>query len=278
MDMLGDPYETGTPKYSTAESIYDALCKVSQNDEASILSEMFADISYDGQDYYYTDKGHELKEKFEELSDYGDKMWVMDLAVFQVDNGEVHDLVFEALQNDDLAKRLGFKKLFVEHMLDGDKAMYDSVASDYYDALAELDWFDFYEMATAFSRVMAAHGRQIYRSPYGAFCSALYDKAQKLHLQQETQLIVESRAFVASYDDFMFGLRANQHLNTTLESQYKNKLAQLQAAYKHQLALLLAAAKEQGVNLMLDAQLEALPASTEKAPDAAATAIERKRK
>ena len=78
---MSDPYEIGVPKYSSAYSIQDALYELTMTEEMSILSEMFADVSYDNQGYYYTDKGCVLKEKFEEMSDYDDKMWLMDLAI-----------------------------------------------------------------------------------------------------------------------------------------------------------------------------------------------------
>lgn len=138
--MNGDPFEAGIPKI-TASSIYDALCELVQTEEMSILSEMFADVSYDGQTYYYTDKGATLKEEFEKLSEHGDKMWIMDLAVLQVDKSEIHDLVYEALKNSDLAKRLGFKKLFIDKMLGGDKSEYNEIAEDYAAELEELDRF-----------------------------------------------------------------------------------------------------------------------------------------
>ena len=80
-----DPYDNGIPKYQTATDIYDALETLLQTEEMGILADMFADVSWDNQDYIYTEKGSRLKNQFDRLSDYGDKMWVLDLAVYQID-------------------------------------------------------------------------------------------------------------------------------------------------------------------------------------------------
>jgi len=246
---MNDPFETGTPKYSTASSIYDALCDLVQTEEMSILSEMFADVSYDSQGYYYTDKGSTLKEKFEELSDYSNKMWLMDLAVLQIDRAEIHDTVYEALNNPDLAKRLGFKKLFIDNMLAGNKSEYGEIIEDYATELEELSRFDNWEMIKAFSRVMQARGKDMHITPYPNFCYALYEKANGLKLPEETQLIVECRALLTAYDDFMLGLRMNQALYKQLERQYKDKVLQLQASYDEKVRQLYLIAERQGVIL-----------------------------
>ena len=132
-----DPYDNGIPKYSTAQDIYDALCELVQTEEMNILSEIGADVSWESQTYYYTEKGNVLKEKFEELSAYGDKMWLMDLAIMQIDQTEIHDLVYESLINSDLAKRIGFKKLFIERMLNDRVYLYDAVVELYEAELQE---------------------------------------------------------------------------------------------------------------------------------------------
>jgi len=256
---MNDPFETGTPKYSTASSIYDALCDLVQTEEMSILSEMFADVSYDSQGYYYTDKGSTLKEKFEELSDYSNKMWLMDLAVLQIDRAEIHDLVYEALVNSDLAKRLGFKKLFIDKMLGGDKSEYTEITEEYAVELGELDRFDNWEMIKAFSKVMQARGKTINITPYPSFCYALYEKANGLKLQEETRLIAECRALLTSYDDFMLGLRMNQALYKQLERQYNDKVLQLQASYEEKVKHLLLIAERQGINLSPLEDLKMLP-------------------
>lgn len=257
--VMNDPYETGTPKYSTATSIYDALCELVQTEEMSILSEMFADVSYENQGYYYTDKGSILKEKFEELSGYSDKMWIMDLAVWQIGQEEIHDIVYEALVNPDLAKRLGFKKLFIDKMLGGDKSEYDEITEDYIAELAELNRFDNWEMIKAFNRVMQARGKAMHVTPYPNFCYALIEKAKGLKLQEETRSIAECRALLTSYDDFLLGLRMNQALHEQLEQQYNTKVLQLQASYEEKLRQLFLIAEKEGVILATNNSLKMLP-------------------
>lgn len=244
---MNDPFEIGVPKYATAATIYDALCELTQTEEMGILSEMFSDVSYDNQGYYYTDKGITLKEKFEELSDYGNKMWLMDLAVWQIDQSEIHDFVYEALINPDLAKRVGFKKLFIDNMLGGDKSGYNEITEEYLNELSELNRFDNYEMIKAFNRVMQARGKAKYTTPYPSFAYAFSEKVRNLNLQKETQLIVECRALLTSYDDFMLGLRINQALYTRLEGQYKAKVLQLKASYEEIVRQLLQVTADQGI-------------------------------
>jgi len=247
-EIMNDPYETGIPKYSTADSIYEALCELTQTEEMSILSEMFADVSYDNQGYYYTDKGCVLKEKFEELSDYGNKIWLMDLAIWQIDQTEIHDLVYEALNNSDLAKRLGFKKLFIDQMLAGDKSDYEDITEEYVAELQDLNRFHNWEMIKAFRRVMEARGKSMSVTPYPNFAYALCEKVRNLNLQKETQLIVECRALLTSYDDFILGMRMNQALYTRLEEQYKAKVLQLKSNYEEVVRRILLEAQNQGIN------------------------------
>ncbi|GBF34126.1 hypothetical protein DCCM_3238 [Desulfocucumis palustris] len=247
---MNDPFETGIPKYSTAQSIYDALCELTQTEEMGILGEMFADVSYDGQDYYYTDKGAVLKEKFEKLSDYGNKMWLMDLAVWQIDQDgyiEIHDIVYDALIDSDLAKRIGFKKLFIDKMLNGYKSDYKEIIEEYAAELGKLNRFNDFEMIGAFNRVMQARGKTVYGITYPTFAYYMAEKVRGLQLQNETRLIAECRALLTSYDDFMLGLRMNQSLYTRLEGQYKTKALQLQASYEDMVRRILLAAKDQGI-------------------------------
>jgi hypothetical protein len=244
---MNDPFETGVPKYATATDIYDALCELTQTEEMGILSEIFSDVSYDNQSYYYTDKGSVLKEKFEEISDYGNKMYLMDLAVWQIDQTEIHDLVWDALNNSDLAKRLGFKKLFIDNMLGGDKSGYDDITEGYLAELGELNRFDSYEMFKAFDRVMQARGKKMYTNPYPSFAYVLSEKVRNLNLQKETQLIVECRALLTSYDDFILGLHMNQALYARLEENYKAKTLQLKASYEEIVRQLLLVAADQGI-------------------------------
>ena len=249
---MHDIYDTGTPKYQTTTCIYDALCELVKTEEMGLLSEMFTDVSWEGQDYYYTDAGYKLKERFEDASGYGDKMWLLDLAVWQIDQGEIHDVVFDALCNPDLAKRIGFKGLFIEKILRGDKSKYPEIIEKFEDEMRELNRFGYHETVGALCRAMGDEQPQIIMTSYSAFCHAICDKVRNLRLQKETQIITECRALLTSYDDFMFGLRANHHLFEQQERQFNGKLAALQKAYSAQVAHLLSQAKEQGVTLDLD--------------------------
>ena len=246
---MNDPYEGGTLKYQTAQDIYDALCELVQTEEMGILSEMFADVSYDNQGYYYTDKGYALKDKFEELSDYCDKMWLMDLAVWQIEDGEVGDIVYGALYDEGMAKRIGFKKLFIDHLLYGNKALYDEISEDFRNAISELDRFDYYLLMNAFTKIGTDHGWSMITTPYPEFTRALYKKVQGLELQEEKQLIAECRAHLNAYDDFMYGLRMNQVLYEGLENQYRNRVAALNAAFDEKLRQLMMIAERSGIQI-----------------------------
>jgi hypothetical protein len=230
--MLGDPYETGTPKYKSASDIYDALCALTETDEMNILQEIGCDVSYEQQGYYYTDKGNELKEKFENLSDYGDKMWLMDLAVLQLDGDEIHDTVYEALCNSDLAKRIGFKKLFVDVLLRGDAAIYNRASEEFELELGELDRFDYHANMRAFTRTMNNINEPLLVQPYGIFANRLCEKVNKLQLLEESRTIAESRAHLSCYDDFIFGLRANQELYRRQEQSYQERISQMHGNYQ----------------------------------------------
>jgi hypothetical protein len=242
-----DPFETGTPKYSTANDIYEGLCALTHTEEMGILSQMFPDVSYEGQEYYYTDKGSELKEKFEEMYEYGEKMWLMDLAMWQIDQSEMHDFVYTALINSDLAKRINFKKLFVEYMLSGDKSDYDEITEEYLGELGELNRFDNWEMIKAWNRVMEARGKTLYVTPYPTFCYHLRERMSGLKLDKECQLIIECRSLLTSYDDFMIGLKMNQALYETQEKSYQHKVAALQEGFDQKLKLLMLAAERAGL-------------------------------
>jgi hypothetical protein len=242
-----DPYDTGIPKYSTAASIYDGLCELAKTEEIGILSEIAPDVSYDRQDYYYSNLGYVLKEKFDALSGCGDKMWLLDLAVWQIDQGEIHDFVFEALNNPDMAKQLGFKQLFIQHMLFGNRIHYDEIAEEYESELRELNRFGSWEMTHAFLKVMAARGCPMHVTPYPNFCHALCEKARSLRLTKETQLIAECRALLTGYDDFMLGLRMNQALYEEQKNQYARQAARLQASYQEKLGQLYLIAGRMGI-------------------------------
>ncbi len=66
-------------------------------------------------------------------------------------------------------------------------------------------------------------------------------------LDQEKQIIIECRALLNSYDDFMFGLRGNQLLYEELERAFEAKRSALNAAYEEKVRRLLAIAEEKGL-------------------------------
>jgi hypothetical protein len=281
---MGDPYETGTPKYSTAASIYDGLVQLTTSEEMQILTEMFPDVMRsDQQGYYYYDKGSDLKDKFEALTDYGSKFWIMDLALWQIENNnteggsgaEIHDLVYQVLMDEDMAKRIGLKKIFVDHLLRGDAKQYAKVSELFAKELSDLDRFDFYEMVKAFNRAMEQNGTPLFvTSPYPVFAHYFVEKVTGLKLSEETRLLTESRALLTSYDDFMLGLRMNQTLYETQERMYKQKMQALQAAYEEKVKRLYAIAENVGV---LDAfnEVLALPGGTVDSNQEAASAPRR---
>jgi len=220
---------------------------------------MFADVSYENQDYYYTDKGGQLQEKFEKLSAYGENMWLMELADSKLKASEhdyprlddLHDIVFEALNNDDLTKKIGFKPLFVKYMLFGETKLYKQFAEEFEEELRELDKFGYYENSQAWQRVTNRNNFHPSRNGYYDFSNRLHGKILDLPLADEMACIAECRAFVNSYDDFILGLQMNQQLYNSLEKQYQAKVTQLKESYDEKVRLLLTVAQSQGVNLEL---------------------------
>lgn len=246
---MNDPYDTGTPKYSTATDIYDALREMASGEEIGILSNMFSDVSWDGQDYYYTDNGSNLVEQWENITDYGNKMWLMDIAAWQLSDEDANEWIYQIIRNYDLAKRICFKKLFVDNVLGCISNQYNEISEAFADELGDLDRNDYYNNMKALEAVLTSSGWNPYNNPYRNLCIAVYDKLKGLRLDKEKQLIVESRAMLTGYDDFMFGLKANQALYEQQEIMYQNKVAQLKADYENKFKLLLAYAEKQGVIL-----------------------------
>ncbi|MEA4831902.1 MAG: hypothetical protein VB118_04705 [Oscillospiraceae bacterium] len=252
----GDPYG-GTPKYQSATDIYDALREMSSGEEIGILADMFSDVSWEGQDYYYTDNACKLVERWEETTDCGNNIWLMDVAAWQLSDEDANEWIYQILCNDNLAKRIGFKKLFVENVLNGWSDQYKTAAEAYEAELADLDRNDFYWNCRALETVTPSVPWDVITHRYGNLCSAVYAKLKGLRLDEEKQLIVESRAMLTGYDDFMFGLKANQALYQEQEKMYQSKVAQLQGKYEAAKQLLLSIAQKQGVVLQLpDAPLQ----------------------
>lgn len=255
MNISEDPYDNGTSKYSTTTDIFDGLKSAESGEEIGILSEMFADISWEGQDYYYTDNAGTLVERWEQITGYGDKMWLMDIAAWQLSDDDANGLIYEILCNDDLAKRIGFKKLFVDSVLSGQPGRYKEVSEAFAEELRELDYFDYTGNMKALGAALTSIGWDFRANPYRILCTAVYDKCKALKLETERALIIESRALLTSYDDFIFGLKANQALYTEQEKAYQNKVAMLQSKYNAALKMLLSMAQEQGVVLKLPEKL-----------------------
>ncbi|BAK99742.1 hypothetical protein OBV_25440 [Oscillibacter valericigenes Sjm18-20] len=252
MSMIdGDPFDSGTSKYHSPTDIYDALQEMASGEEIGILSEMFADVSWENQDYYYTDNGNKLIERWEKTTDYGDKMWLMDVAAWQLDDEDANDWMYQILCNDELAKRIGFKKLFIDNVLGGMSSQYKDAAEAFEDELGDLDRNDFYANSKALETALASIGWRIMVNPYGKLCSAVYAKLKGLRLEEERQLVSDSRAMLTAYDDFMFGLKSNQYLYNQQETMYQRRVAELQAKYETVVKALLASAQAQGIVLRL---------------------------
>jgi hypothetical protein len=259
---MQDIFDNAIPKYSTASEIYEKLEEIYYNEEASILSEMFPDVSYDNQDYYYTAKGSELKEKFDVVSGYGENMWIMDLAVSKLNAykrdpkypslDNLHDIIFEATYEESLAKRIGFKKLFVEYMLFGEAKIYAKYLEEFEEELRELNRFSWHENFTSWQKVINANNFRTYHNGYRDFSSAVHRKILGLQLETEMTCIAECRSFLISYDDFILGLKINQEMFARHEDMYKSKLAALQAKYESEIKKLYAMAENQGLLIILD--------------------------
>ena len=250
-NMDGNLFNNGTPKYSSAIDIYDALHEMSNGEEISILTDIFADISWDGQNFYYIDNADKLIERWDQLTNEGNVMWLMDVAAWQLTDEDANDLIYQILCNEDLSKRIGFKKLFTDNVLGGFVNQYEDAVEAFANELQELNRFDFYSNTKALEAALKSINKVSYNDLYGKLASAVYSKLKGLKLDTERQLIVESRAMLTGYDDFIFGLRANQALYQTQEIMYKNKVKQLQDKYEDTKRLLLSIAQKQGVALCL---------------------------
>jgi hypothetical protein len=254
----------GIPKYSTAQDIYDALCDLVRAEEMGILADIMGnaeDVSWDTQWYYYADKGSALKERFERLTDYGDKLWLIDLATFRADtdHGNIHDFVYYALTNEDLAKRLGFKKLFTEHML-CDAKDYARISEAFFEELSGLNRFDSYDMATAYKNATPDPNVDFGAAMrlYNKLTYALDAKVQGLKLADEMTLVAECRAHLTAYDDFIFGLRANQALYDEQKRMHGQRMYELATAYTDKLKKLWVAAERAGLAAAMTEELAAM--------------------
>jgi hypothetical protein len=248
-----DPYDGGIPKYTTAEGIYEALCELVQTEEMNILEDIgVTDVSYEGQNYYYTDEGNKLKTKFEGFIGWDmANMWLLNMAVFQINHeiepnsyeyyvtdrrgiADIHDVVYEALYHPALAARLKFKSLFVDKVLHGYKQKYEAVVEVFEEELRELSRFGEWENIPSLGTALRGAGLDDngMRLRYAEFTRHLHDRAMGLGLDKEKQLIIECRALLTSYDDFILGLRMNQALADRIGAiDYRNKKLELEAKY-----------------------------------------------
>jgi uncharacterized protein (DUF2164 family) len=254
---MTDIYEPQGTYFSTPQEIYDGLARLCDTEEMDILSEMFQDVSTERQGYYYYDQGHALKEKFDALTEWGNKLWIMDLAIFQInhESTEIHDIVYLLLCDDDMAKRVGFKKIFTDRLW-YEKKDYERIAEMFREEAGELNRFTQHEMIMAWRRVMEQNGTpQSVVSPYPAFATEVYKKVMGLRLDVEKTLLIQAKALLAAYDDFMLGLRMNQVLYNRLE---EGIWRQRYEALAEQTKYILAEAARQGVALRLGEDIKLL--------------------
>jgi hypothetical protein len=263
---MTDIFDNGIPKYQSPHAIYDGLSELEQSEEINILTEMFPDVSYERQGYYYQDNGSRLKEQFEQQTDYCNNMWSMEVALWQMSGikeysythyPDVHDLVFEVFVNSDFAKRIGLKTLFVETMMNDYDPYRKSkiVIEDCAEELRELNRFDFNSMANTLYKVMSTHESLQYSywdpnviySRYRDFCNKFHDKLRRMDVRAEAALITECRSLLTSYDDFLHELRVTQSLHEYLERAHGARLAKLQSEYDKKVAALLMAAEKHGL-------------------------------
>jgi hypothetical protein len=246
-----DVYDIGTPKYSTVSDIYDALYELVQSEEMGVINQMrndASDVSWEGQDYYYTDKGNRLKERWDELDDYGNNTYLFYIAIDMLDENEIHDTVVEALRNSSLSKKIGFKNMFVKEILHGDKTDYDAIIEDFEGLVYDLSRYDGMSMNIALYKALEAHDRHtkgVYTYPM--LSHAVYAKICKLDVGEYKQLIIECRELLTAYEDFMFGLKANQALYEEQKKLYEARLAALEAAYTEKARLLYSVAEQYGL-------------------------------
>jgi hypothetical protein len=242
-----------------------------QTEEMGILSEIGVDVSWEQQGYYYFDIGSDLLGRFNHASNNGNDMWKLDIAALMMnrdsDGYETWDtqyFIYEALGNSDLAKMLGFKKLFVEHMLNGDTKRYAEISEEFYERLRELNHWGYHAFGTVYQQIINDFNLPFgIRNPYPDFTHALAGAVRKkIKFAEEQQLIAECRAHLTSYDDFIYGLKVNQALHERLEQAHGARLASLQSSYDERLKLLYAAAERIGLTDALAKEIKLIGGET----------------
>jgi len=279
MNYYDDPYEGGNPKYSTAKVIRDELHALANPEEVGIVQEMFPDVSWQNQDFIYTQKAERMLERFDGLSGYGKKMWLMDLAAVKLDGWELHATVWKALRNANLANRIGLKEVITEKLMYGYRPRCKGFIKEWAEATEDLLLDDDYDydcdyddddggipvlvdkrgMSIALNAVLDKRG--IYRPEnhgYFAILDGVSAKLDRAALADEMFVISAARDLLTSRDDYLHGLRVNQRLYGELEGLFKDKVKKLQEAYDAQVAALLRSAEAQGVVLRLGAEAKLL--------------------
>jgi hypothetical protein len=221
---------------------------------------MFADVSYDNQDYYYVDKAQAFVNRFHDLEE-----WRIDFAALQhyliqvyvnytgfgesAPFLEISDVVYECLNNTDAEKLLGFKKIIVDKVLRGDKNLYNEFCELWRDDLASQNRFDFSVMCGTLlkSQREVLDDEHIGVFFYDAVANALIEKLCKVDLKKEYLFYSEARVLCNAYDDFILGLRMNQQLYEEQQTNYRTQVALMQSQYDEKLKLILEAARQIGV-------------------------------
>ena len=192
-------------------------------------------------------------------------MWKFDVAIYKLDVGEIWEIIAEALRNDVLAKRLGLKKMLVEHMLGGDAKTYKQAVEDFNDAISEYDRYDFYNFNNTFTVITDRIGIAYHPAHFHRFIYDVQNKIEKLDVSAEIGFIADCRAHLTSYDDFLHGLRANQALYEMQETAHQNRMLALEKVYAEKLKLVMQAAERTGVLPQLAHELKLLAGHSDNA-------------
>jgi len=241
---------------------------------------MFADVSYESEGYYYNDKARLLLEKI--AYEEGYNSWgyepnpLFELALLKMrmmkdeygdhrflSDNERKDLAFLALHESSVAIKLGLHKVLAEKY-DLTAKEVKRLMSEWHEAWHEAS--EFYghfhlDIIRGFLEKLKPNYLIMRRlvHPYEIF-NILECKVANCTLDPELlTTAAECQSFLFSYEDFIQGLRANQALYNYQQTQYNQKLAELQAAYTEQVKLLYNAAAAQGVVLELPGEVVALP-------------------
>jgi len=248
--MGGDIFDSRIPKYYTAEAIYEGLEQLTNTEEMQILTDIMGecwDVTNEQQQFYYTDLGNRLKERFEwHNNQFGGDMWIINLAVRFIDASDkyesyyseftIHETIYEALSyiNGELAKMLGIAKE-IQGLLCSQKKQVEKIADDWFEKAKELRVFSFTEMTRTLIETLRENDVAFTNAYniYNSICNKALERLRKQKgLESVIQVVIESRALLNSYDDFILGMRANQALYEKQESAYKKRVNMLESQYQ----------------------------------------------